>query len=287
MAAIKAGQRGLKAVCIEKRGALGGTCLNVGCIPSKALLNSTNKFHDAIHGFKEMGIETGPVTMNFPQLMKSKDKAVGGLTSGIEFLFKKNKVDYIKGWGKFNSATEIGVDLNDGKTTAIKAKHTIIATGSEPSSFPPGMLDIDEKYVVSSTGGLALEKIPKKMIVIGGGVIGLELGSVYNRLGSEVTVLQHTEVVCPFLDREIANHFQKILVKQGLKIRTNTRFKSGVNNKENGVQCVIEGPKGEETITADVVLLSIGRKAYTSGLNLEKAGLKTIEQGKIAINKSW
>jgi dihydrolipoamide dehydrogenase len=149
------------------------------------------------------------------------------------------------------------------------------------------MLDVDEKYVVTSTGGLALEKIPKKMIVIGGGVIGLELGSVYNRLGSEVTVLQHTEVVCPFLDREVANHFQKILKKQGLKILTNTRFKSGVNNKENGIQCVVEGPKGEQNLEADVVLLSIGRKAYTSGLQLEKAGLSTVDYGKVAINSTW
>lgn len=179
----------MKTVCIEKRGTLGGTCLNVGCIPSKALLNSTNKLHDAQHGFKELGIETGPVSMNFPQLMKSKEKAVTGLTSGIEFLFKKNKVDYLKGWGKFESPYDIGVDLNDGKTTKIKAKNTIIATGSEASSLPPGILDIDEKYVVTSTGALSLEKVPKKMIVVGGGVIGLEMGSVYNRLGTEVTVL--------------------------------------------------------------------------------------------------
>lgn len=281
VAAIKAGQKGLKAVCIEKRGALGGTCLNVGCIPSKALLNSTNKMHDAMHGFKELGIETGPITMNFPQLMKSKDKAVNGLTSGIEYLLKKNGVDYLKGWGKFESPHDIAVDLIEGGTSTIRAKNTIIATGSEPTSFPPGMLDVDEKYVVTSTGGLSLESIPKKMIVIGGGVIGLELGSVYNRLGSEVTVLQHTEVVCPFLDREIANHFQKILQKQGLKILTNTRFKSGVNNKEKGVQCVIEGPKGEETLEADVVLLSIGRKAFTGGMNIEKAGLALADHGKL------
>lgn len=225
--------------------------------------------------------------MNFPQLMKSKDKAVTGLTSGIEFLFKKNKVDYLKGWGKFDSPHDIAVDLNDGNSTTIKAKHTIIATGSEPASLPAGLLDIDEKYVVTSTGGLELEKIPKKMIVVGGGVIGLELGSVYNRLGTEVTVLQHTEVVCPFLDREVANHFQKILKKQGLKILTNTRLKSGVNNKEKGVNCIIETPKGEEKLDADVVLLSIGRKAFTGGLQLEKAGLSTVDYGKIAINKSW
>jgi len=248
VAAIKAGQRGLKTVCVEKRGALGGTCLNVGCIPSKALLNATHKLHEAQHMFKDFGIETGPVSINFPQLMKSKDKAVNGLTSGIEFLFKKNKVDYVKGWGKFDSTTDISVDLNAGGNTKFKAKHTIIATGSEPSSFAPGVLDVDEKYVVTSTGALSLDKIPKSMVVIGGGVIGLEMGSVYNRLGTQVTVLQHTERVCPFLDTEVANHFQKILVKQGLKVLTNTKFVSGVNNKEKGVTLNINGPKGDQTI---------------------------------------
>jgi len=219
--------------------------------------------------------------------MKSKDKAVTGLTSGIEFLFKKNNVDYIKGWGKFDSSTDISVDLNDGKTSNIKAKNTIIATGSEPSSFPPGMFDVDEKYVVTSTGALSLEKVPKRMIVIGGGVIGLEMGSVYNRLGTDVTVIQHTEVICPFLDREIANAFQKILKKQGLKFECNTRFLTGVNNKEKGVQCTVEGPKGKKDLEADVVLLSIGRRPYTGGLQLEKAGLKVNEQGRVDINKTW
>jgi dihydrolipoamide dehydrogenase len=219
--------------------------------------------------------------------MKSKDNAVTGLTKGIEFLFKKNGVDYLKGWGKFESTNDIAVDLNDGKKTQIKAKHTIIATGSEPTTFAPGVLDVDEKYVVTSTGALSLSNIPKRMIVIGGGVIGLEMGSVYNRLGTEVTVLQHSDFVCPFLDTEIAKHFQKILQKQGLKIMTNTRFKSGVNNKEKGVQCVVETPKGEQTIEADVVLLSIGRRPYTGGLQLEKAGLSTIKNGKLEINKTW
>jgi dihydrolipoamide dehydrogenase len=176
-------------VCIEKRGTLGGTCLNVGCIPSKALLNSTHKLHEAQHTFKEMGIETGEVSMNFPQLMKTKDKAVGGLTSGIEFLFKKNGVDYVKGWGKFGGPNTIDVDGNDGKKHSISAKHTIIATGSEPNSLPKGVLDIDEEYVITSTGALALKEVPKKMTVIGGGVIGLEMGSVYARLGTEVTVV--------------------------------------------------------------------------------------------------
>jgi len=207
VAAIKAGQMGLKTVCIEKRGTLGGTCLNVGCIPSKALLNATHKLHEAQHSFKELGIETGPVMINFPTLMKSKEKAVKGLTSGIEFLFKKNNVDYIKGWGKFDSPTDINVDLIQGGNQKVKAKHTIIATGSDPVHFPKGTLDVDEKYVITSTGALALSEIPKKMVVVGGGVIGLEMGSVYARLGTEVHVLQHTDVICPFLDKEIANQF--------------------------------------------------------------------------------
>ena len=213
VAAIKAGQKGLKVVCIEKRGTLGGTCLNVGCIPSKALLNATHKLHDAQHGFEEIGIETGPVKINFGKLMNSKNKAVSGLTSGIEFLFKKNKVDYVKGWGKFNSANEIAVDGVDGKQSTITAKNVIIATGSEPSSLPKGVLDIDERYVVTSTGALELPEIPKKMIVVGAGVIGLEMGSVYARLGTEVTVIQPNDRICPFLDKEISAAFLKVLKK--------------------------------------------------------------------------
>lgn len=189
MAAIKAGQKGLKTVCIEKRGTLGGTCLNVGCIPSKSLLNATHKYHDAKEHFANIGIMADNVRMDFPKLMQTKDKAVKGLTGGIEFLFKKNKVDYMKGWGKFTGENSVAVDLNDGKTEEIKVKNVIIATGSEPASLPAGMLDIDEKYVVTSTGALSLEKIPKKMVVVGGGVIGLEMGSVYSRLGTEVTVI--------------------------------------------------------------------------------------------------
>jgi len=236
VAAIKGAQKGLKTVCIEKRGTLGGTCLNVGCIPSKALLNSTHKLHEAQHSFKDMGIVTGEVSVDFPQLMKSKDKSVGGLTSGIEFLFKKNKVDYLKGWGKFSGKNDIDIDLNDGKTETISAKNIIIATGSEPNELPESTgLQFDERYVVSSTGGLSLPEIPKRMIVVGGGVIGLELGSVYQRLGSEVHVVQHTDRICPFLDKEIGKNFQNTLKKQGLKFLTNMRVLNGVNNKEKGV----------------------------------------------------
>uniref|UniRef100_A0A7S3IFF4 Dihydrolipoyl dehydrogenase n=1 Tax=Strombidium inclinatum TaxID=197538 RepID=A0A7S3IFF4_9SPIT len=284
VAAIKAGQKGLKTVCIEGRGALGGTCLNVGCIPSKALLNTTHKLHEAQHDFKKYGISVDNVGIDFNKMMENKDNIVGGLTSGIEYLLKKNKVDYIKGWGSFTDANTIDVNLNDGGSDQLKVKNTIIATGSDAAHLPKGVLDIDEEYVITSTGALSLKEIPKKMVVVGGGVIGLEMGSVYNRLGCEVTVLQHTDVVCPFLDRQIANSFQKILQKQGLKILTNSRLIDGVNNKENGVSINIETPKGQQTLETDVVLLSIGRKPHTVGLNLEKAGLATNDWGQVEVN---
>jgi dihydrolipoamide dehydrogenase len=210
VAAIKAAQRGLKTICIEKRGTLGGTCLNVGCIPSKALLNSTHKYTEAKHDFAAIGITCKEVTMDFPKLMKSKDKAVVGLTSGIEFLFKKNGVDYAKGWGKFSGENTVAVDNNDGTKSEFKCKNIIIATGSEPTSLPAGVLDIDEQFVVTSTGALDLKNIPKRLVVVGGGVIGLEMGSVYNRLGSEVTVIQHTDRICPFLDKEVSAMYEKI-----------------------------------------------------------------------------
>jgi dihydrolipoamide dehydrogenase len=290
VAAIKAGQRGLKTVCIEKRGALGGTCLNVGCIPSKALLNATHKLHEAQHNFKDYGIITGPVSVDFAQLMKSKETAVTGLTGGIEFLFKKNKVDYLKGWGKFADKNTIDIDLNDGKKEQIKVKNVIIATGSEPNELPASTgLKFDEQYVVSSTGALSLKSIPKRMCVVGGGVIGLEMGSVYQRLGTEVTVIQHTDRICPFLDVEVGKAFQNSLKKQGLKFMFNTKVSGGVNNKEKGVVINLEDVKtgAQSKLDVDIALISIGRHAFTGGLQLEKAGLKTNERGVIEINKHW
>jgi dihydrolipoamide dehydrogenase len=288
VAAIKAAQRGLKTICVEKRGTLGGTCLNVGCIPSKALLNSTHKYVEAKHEFKAIGIDCGEVKMDFTQLMKSKDKAVTGLTSGIEFLFKKNGVDYAKGWGKFSGENTVAVDNIDGSKSEFKAKNVIIATGSEPTTLPAGLLDIDEQFVVTSTGALDLKSIPKSMIVVGGGVIGLEMGSVYNRLGTEVTVIQHTDRICPFLDKEVSASFLKILKKQGMKFKMNTRLEGGVNNKEKGVTVTLSNDKGvKEDMNASVVLLSIGRRPFTGGLELEKAGLSANKYGKIEINKQW
>lgn len=290
VAAIKAGQKGLKTVCIEKRGALGGTCLNVGCIPSKALLNATHKLHEAQHKFKDLGIIVENVSCDFPKLMAGKEKSVNGLTSGIEFLFKKNKVDYMKGWGKFSGESNIDIDLNAGGTETIKAKNVIIATGSEPNSLPASTgLATDERWVVSSTGALSLPEVPKRMLVIGGGVIGLELGSVYQRLGTEVTVVQHTERICPFLDEEIGKAFQNNLKKQGVKFLLNTKVVNGTNNKEKGVKVNLESTKdGAKTaFDADVVLVSIGRHAFTGGLQLEKAGLKADERGVVQVNNHW
>lgn len=289
VAAIKAAQKGLKTVCVEKRGTLGGTCLNVGCIPSKAMLNSTHHLHVAQHDFKDMGINTGAISVDFSQLQKSKDKAVTGLTGGIEYLFKKNGVDYVKGWGKFASPTEVAVDGNDGKSSTLSAKNIIIATGSAPNSLPAATgLATDEEFVVSSTGALALKKIPKKMVVVGGGVIGLELGSVYQRLGAEVTVVQHTERICPFLDAEIGKQFQQILKKQGMKFLLNTRVVDGVNNKEKGVKVNLENSAGEKmAVDCDVALISIGRHAYTEGLDLAKAGLEANNRGIVDTNDHW
>ena len=287
VAAIRAAQLGMKVACVDRRDSLGGTCLNVGCIPSKALLNSTHKFHEAKHEFAEIGIMAKDVTMDFPKLMQSKDKAVKGLTGGIEFLFKKNGVEYSKGWGKFSGENSVTVDGIDGKKSEFTAKNIIIATGSEPTSLPAGILDIDEKFVVTSTGALDLKNIPKRMIVVGGGVIGLEMGSVYNRLGSDVTVIQHTDRICPFLDKEVSTQFEKILRKQGMKFQMNTRLEGGVNNKEKGVKVTLGSEKGKSEMEADVVLLSIGRRPFTGGLDLEKAGLETNKFGKIEINKTW
>lgn len=221
--------------------------------------------------------------------MKAKNTAVGGLTGGIEYLFKKNGVTYKKGWGKFAGTHEIDIDLNAGGTEQIKAKNIIIATGSEPNALPKETgLSFDEQYVVSSTGALSLKTIPKRMVVVGGGVIGLELGSVYQRLGTEVTVVQHTERICQFLDKEIGLSFQNILKKQGLKFLLNHRVKDGVNNKEKGVKLNLTNEKNEIlTLDCDVALISIGRYAYTEGLQLAKAGLEADKRGVIPTNDHW
>lgn len=283
MAAIKASQLGLNTVCIEKRGALGGTCLNVGCIPSKALLNISHKIHEANHDFKSFGIETGPVNINWAQTQKNKDGIVSSLTKGIEGLFKKNKVTYIKGEGRFLDTNTIEVISADGSKESVKADKIIIATGSDANAFPG--LPFDEKVIISSTGALSLPKIPKELIVVGGGVIGLELGSVYQRMGTKVTVIEYLDEICPTLDAEIAKSFNKILTKQGIKIMTSHKVVSGKNHGTHG-EITIEPVKGGDqvTLSADHILISTGRKPHTSNLNLDKAGVKMDNKGRVDVD---
>lgn len=285
VAAIKASQLGFKTVCIEKRGSLGGTCLNVGCIPSKALLNSSHKYEEAKLHFADYGVMVDNVRFDLPKMMKQKDEAVKGLTQGIEYLFKKNKVDYIKGWGKFETNETIAIDLNEGGTQQIKSKHTIIATGSEPSPLPGGALEIDENRVVSSTGALKLPEVPKKMILIGGGVIGLEMGSVYSRLGTEVTVVEFMDRIMPGFDKEISKTFTAILKKRGFKFMFGTKVIGG-DVKADSVTLKLESVDGKklEDLTADYVLVATGRRPYTSGLGLEKIGIKTDKMGRIDVD---
>ncbi|CCF32004.1 dihydrolipoyl dehydrogenase [Colletotrichum higginsianum] len=287
VAAIKAGQEGLKVTCIEKRGTLGGTCLNVGCIPSKALLNNSHLYHTIKHDTKNRGIDVSDVKVNLEQFMKAKDTAVGGLTKGVEFLFKKNGVEYIKGAGTFVNENEIKVALNDGGETSVKGKNILIATGSEATPFPG--LEIDEKRVVTSTGALSLDKIPESLVVIGGGIIGLEMASVWSRLGTKVTVVEFLgQIGGPGMDAEIAKSAQKILKKQGINFKTGTKVISGDKTGDK-VKLDIDAAKGgkAETIDADVVLVAIGRRPYTGGLGLENIDLELDERGRVIIDSEY
>ncbi|KAI8288722.1 dihydrolipoyl mitochondrial precursor [Colletotrichum sp. SAR11_240] len=287
VAAIKAGQEGMKVACIEKRGTLGGTCLNVGCIPSKALLNNSHLYHTIKHDTKNRGIDVADVKLNLEQFMKAKDTAVGGLTKGVEFLFKKNGVEYIKGSGTFVNENEIKVDLNDGGETSVRGKNILIATGSEATPFPG--LEIDEKRVVTSTGALALEKIPESLVVIGGGIIGLEMASVWSRLGSKVTVVEFlNQIGGPGMDAEISKSTQKILKKQGINFKTSTKVVGGDKSGDN-VKLEVDAAKGgkPETIDAEVVLVAIGRRPYTGGLGLENIGLEVDERGRVIIDSEY
>ena len=280
VAAIRAAQLGLKTACVEMRGALGGTCLNVGCIPSKALLESSEKFEDANHHFAEHGID-GSVKLNLPAMMARKVDVVSKLTQGIEGLFKKNKVTYIKGMGTITSKNEVTVGADK-----YAAKNIIIATGSEVSPLP-GVV-VDEKQIVSSTGALELKAVPKHLVVIGAGVIGLELGSVWQRLGAKVTVLEYLDRITPGIDAEIAKQFQKLLEKQGFEFKLGVKV-TGAKTGKSGVEVSYEPVSGEgsKTLQADVVLLAVGRRAYTDKLGLENVGLSTNKRGQIDTNAHW
>ncbi|EEU46221.1 uncharacterized protein NECHADRAFT_92405 [Fusarium vanettenii 77-13-4] len=287
VAAIKAGQEGMKVTCIEKRGTLGGTCLNVGCIPSKSLLNNSHLYHQILHDTKNRGIEVGDVKLNLANFMKAKETSVNGLTKGIEFLFKKNGVEYIKGTGSFVTENEIKVDLNEGGETSVRGKNILIATGSEATPFPG--LEIDEKRVITSTGAIALEEIPKTMTVIGGGIIGLEMASVWSRLGTKVTIVEFLgQIGGPGMDTEIAKAAQKLLKKQGMEFKLNTKVVSGDKSGEL-VKLEVDAAKGgkPETIESDVVLVAIGRRPYVGGLGLENIGLDTDERGRVIIDSEY
>ena len=281
--AIRAAQLGLKAACIESRGALGGTCLNVGCIPSKSLLNLSENFHKAKKDFNQQGIEIEGIKLNIEKMMSNKNKSIQVLTKGVEFLFKKNKVTYIKGKGVLFSKNDIVVYENNKKTN-YKSKNIVIATGSAVTSLPG--IEIDEKNIISSTGALSLNKVPKKLAVIGGGYIGLEMGSVWSRLGSEVTVIEYLDYITPGMDREISNEFKKILTKQGIKFKMGSKVNS-VKNTNTGVSINYTNIKDskDETLDFDKVLVSVGRKPYTEGLNLTKVGVKKDSKGRIEVNE--
>ena len=282
VAAIRAAQLGLKTACVESREALGGTCLNVGCIPSKALLHASEMFHAAQSGsLAKFGIDFSGVSLNLDQMHAEKAKAVGELTGGIEFLFKKNKVDWLKGHAAFNSANSVDVA---GKS--YTAKNIMIATGSSVTPLPG--VKIDQKVIVDSTGALALPKVPKHLVVIGGGVIGLELGSVWLRLGAQVTVVEYLDQILPGMDGEVRKEAAKIFKKQGFNIRTGTKV-TGATVKGNTATLTVEPAAGgaSETIEADCVLVAIGRRANTDGLALDKAGLSVNARGQIEIGHDF
>ncbi|MEO0362288.1 MAG: FAD-dependent oxidoreductase, partial [Pseudomonadota bacterium] len=278
--AIRAAQLGLKTACVEGRGALGGTCLNVGCIPSKALLHASEMLHEAEGKFAEMGIMAKSVSVDLDKMHAHKGKVIEANTKGIEFLFKKNKVDYIKGWGEIVAPGEVKV----GDETH-RAKNVVIATGSEPATLP--FIEIDEERIVTSTGALDLPKVPKKLVVIGGGVIGLELGSVWGRLGAEVTVIEYLDEITPGADAEVAKEFRKILTKQGFAFELGAAV-TGVETLKTKLKVAFKRRKddSEDTLDADVVLVSTGRRPYTKGLGLEALGVKT-ERGFVLTDAKW
>jgi dihydrolipoamide dehydrogenase len=275
VAAIRAAQLGMKVACVEREAVLGGTCLRVGCIPSKALLHASERFDEAAHHLGVLGVKTGKVALDLPAMMKHKTDVVDANTKGVEFLFKKNKIDWLKGEGSIPAAGQVKVGAE-----VYAAKHIIIATGSSVVALPG--IDIDEKKIVSSTGALALESVPATMVVIGGGVIGLELGSVWSRLGADVTVVEFADKILPGMDGEISKAMQRILEKQGLKFKLSSKVTSA-KTAASGVTLSVEPAAGgkAESMKADVVLVAVGRKANTDGLGLDKVGVKLDERGRI------
>jgi dihydrolipoamide dehydrogenase len=285
VAAIRAAQLGLKTACVEKRRTLGGTCLNVGCIPSKALLHNSHLYSEAAHEFKERGIEVGTVKLNLKKLMANKDNIVNDLTKGIEFLFKKNKIDYLQGLGTIEKPGTVVV-TNGKKKTTYETNNIVIATGSDSAPLPG--VEVDQKQIVTSTGALSLAKVPKHMAIIGGGVIGLEIGSIWARFGAKITVVEFLDRILPTNDGEVSKQFQRILKKQQFEFRLSTKV-IGAKKTKTGVTLTMVPAAGgeEETIKADVVLLSIGRTPYTEGLGLDTVGVETDARGVIQVDKHF
>lgn len=285
--AIKAAQLGLKTAVIEKRETFGGTCLNVGCIPSKALLHASEMFHEAGHGLAKLGVETSAPKLNLKNMMAHKDAVVKSNVDGVQFLFKKNKVDSFHGTGKIVAAGKVEVTDADGKTQLLDAKNVVVATGSEVSQIPGIELEFDSEVIVSSTEAIALGSVPKSMIVIGGGVIGLELGSVWSRLGTDVTVVEFLDKILGGMDKGITKTFQRILKKQGFKFQLSSKV-TGVEKKDGKALVTYEPVKGgdSKTLEADVVLVATGRRPFTQGLGLEELGVET-ERGMIKTDGKW
>ncbi len=284
VAAIRCAQLGMKTAIIEKYSTLGGTCLNVGCIPSKALLDSSHHYEDAVKHFEEHGIEIpGEVKVNLEKMIGRKQAVVDQTTKGIEFLMNKNKIDVYQGLGSFKDATHVNILKEDGKTETIAAKNIIIATGSKPASLP--FIEIDKERIITSTEALKLKEIPKHMIIIGGGVIGLELGQVYKRIGAEVTVVEYMDRIVPGMDAALSKELMKVLKKQKVKFNLSHKVKS-VERKGDQVIVKADDKKGQEVeFTGDYCLVSVGRKAYTGGLNVEAAGVELDERGRVAVNE--
>lgn len=279
--AIKAAQLGLSVACVEKNDTLGGTCLNIGCIPSKAMLHASELFAEAGHTFAGMGIEVSAPKINVKQLIAFKDEAVDGNTKGIEFLFKKNKIEWVKGLGEIVSAGKVKVGAR-----VLSAKNIVIATGSDVARLPG--IEIDEKSIVSSTGALTLSKVPERLLIIGGGVIGLELGSVWGRLGAKVQVVEFLDAILPGMDGEVVKNFTRILKKQGFEFKLGSKV-TKVEKAKSGLKVSVEPAAGGETtvLEADVVLVAVGRTAYTQGLGLDKVGVATDKRGRVEVDASF
>jgi len=283
--AIKAAQLGMKVAVIEKRASFGGTCLNIGCIPSKALLHASEMFHQAGHGMAPLGVDVAPPTLNLPNMMAHKDATVKANVDGVGFLFKKNKIDSFIGAGKIVSAGKVSVTGDDGQVQEVEGKAIVIATGSDVAGIPGVPVELDEKIIVSSTGGIALDKVPATMIVVGGGVIGLELGSVWARLGSKVTVIEYLDTILGGMDGEISKQFHRMLAKQGIDFHLGAKV-TGVAKSDTGAKVTFEPAKGGDatSLDADVVLIATGRKPYTAGLGLEEAGVVLDNRGRVEID---